>query len=82
MRLADDIRDYVIQEWVEPARKAGLRQVVVRAGDVHAAMGLAHRLPAVCAALDAADFYDRAGVTLVTRSGPRQGSNAEWVLAL
>lgn len=82
VRPADDIRDYVIQEWIEPARKAGFRQAIVRAGDVHEAMGLQNRMPAVCAALDAAEFGERAGVTLITRSGPRQGADAEWVFAL
>lgn len=82
MRLADRIRLYVRQELIGPAREAGHPQLRVRAGDVHKAMGLDNRMPAVCGALDAQKFYEEAGVRLIRRSGPRQGANAEWVLRI
>lgn len=65
-----------------PARQAGQDQITVRAGDVHAALCLDNRMPAVCSALDAAKFCDQAGATLIRRSGPHQGSTAEWSLGL
>lgn len=82
MKLADRIRYYVRTELVAPAREARQSQITVRAGDVHQALGLKNRMPSVCSALDAAKFYDQAGVTRIERRSPHQGSNAEWVLAL
>jgi hypothetical protein len=75
-RLADLIRDYVMYAIIVPARNAGQSQVTVRAGDVHEAMHLENRMPAVCGALDAEKFLDLAQVYLIARSGPRQGANA------
>jgi hypothetical protein len=77
--LADQIRQYVLHNLITPARVAGHKQVTVRAGDVHQAMGLADRMPAVCGALDAHKFLSYASVQLISRTGPRQGANAEWV---
>jgi len=82
MKLADQIRQYVIDELVEPARAAGESVLTMRSGDIHKAMGLDNRMPAVCSALDAAKFYDEAGVRLVSRSGPNQSSTVEWTLDL
>ncbi len=82
MRLADRIRGHVIDEIIAPARRGGATAVAVRAGDVHAALGLKDRMPAVCGALDAAVFCETAGVVLKQRLGPRQGATAEWILSL
>ena len=82
MSLADRIRNHDLRGWIDPARSAGHPQVTVRARDVHAALGLRSRYPAVCGALDADKFLDVARVTLVRRSGPRQSSTVEWVFAL
>ena len=74
-RLADDIRSFVRQRYVTPARHREKKSFRLRAGDVHEAMGLHSRLPAVCSALQSADFLRRNGLKLVDRRGPRQGSN-------
>lgn len=82
MILADQIRQHVIDEIIAQAREAGRTEVRVRAGDVHQAMGLNNRMPAVCGALDAVKFYDQANIVLKQRSGPHQGANAVWVFSL
>jgi hypothetical protein len=82
MKLADQIREYVMDACIRPARSMGQRQITIRASEVHRAMELENRMPAVCGALDAGKFYDQAGVTLLQRTGPHQGSTAEWVLRL
>lgn len=79
MRQADAIRGYVIEHFIQTARQAGRVTVLVKAAEVHAALDLENRYPAVCSALDAGKFLDAAQVTLVKRSGPRQGSRVEWV---
>lgn len=80
--LADRIRAYVVAELIAPARTAGHTTLTVRAGDVHAALDLENRMPAVCGALDAHKFYAESGVALTQRRGPKFGATAEWVLAL
>jgi hypothetical protein len=82
MSQADQIRQFVVIKWIEPARKAGESMVRIRSGEVHHAMGLKNRMPSICDALDAQVFLDVARVTLVNRTGPHQGSTAEWVFAL
>lgn len=80
--LSDQIRQYVYAEIIEPERRQGQGVVRVRAGDIHAALELKDRMPAVCSALDAEKFLEYAQVRLTQRDGPKQGSNAEWVFAL
>jgi hypothetical protein len=75
VRQADSIRTFVLQEYIEPARSRGERFVTIRTGDVAKAMGLIHRLPAVCSALRARKFETLAGVKLVKAEGPHQGAN-------
>ena len=82
LSLADRIRAHVVTELIEPARAAGRTTVTVRAGDVHAALDLENRMPAVCGALDAHKFYAESGATLARRSGTKFGATAEWVFAL
>jgi hypothetical protein len=72
--LADQIRSFVYQRCVLPARAQGRADVEVRAGDVHHDMRLVGRMPAVCSALGA-KFERDYGVQLLDRTGPPQGSN-------
>jgi Family of unknown function (DUF6884) len=72
--LADRIRRFVFQRYVGSARAQGNPMVEVRTGDVHRAMGLVGRMPAVCSALGA-KFERDYGVRLVDRRGPTQGAN-------
>ena len=82
MKLADKIRKYVIDEYINPAKEHGKVTVKVRAGDIHKEMELVSRMPAIYGALDTQIFKDIARVQLITRSGPDQGSNAEWVFRI
>jgi 5-methylcytosine-specific restriction protein B len=75
MGLADEIREYVLVNYIEPARRRGESTVTVRAGDVHQAMGLKDRMPAVAGAIGAAKFQSYANVRLIRREGPHQGAN-------
>jgi len=82
MILADHIRNYVRRELIEPARLRGQSVIKFNAGEIHAALGLKNRLPAVCSALDAEKFLEYAGVILESRTGPHQGSTVEWVFEI
>lgn len=78
MRQADEIREYVNRVYIEPARRLGRREIVVRAGDVHTEMGFEDRHPAICGALDAHKFEEIYRVCRISRDGPKQSSSAKW----
>ena len=59
MTHADDVRDYVFEHYIRPARESGEKSVVVRVSDVHSALRCTNRLPLVCAALGAMKFRDK-----------------------
>ena len=48
MRLADQIRHYVYEEYIQPARVHGKFTVDLRARDIHKEMELHNRMPADC----------------------------------
>ena len=81
---ADRIRQYATQHYIEPARKAGRQRVVIRASDVHKALGLGWHYANVCQALDGSKFHHQAGVRLVDYKGPpsRRGPSAEFVFSI
>ena len=72
---ADTIREFACRHYIEPARKTGKKQIAIRMGDVHSAMGLRDKLPAVCSALQAGKFRADCRLELVDQDGPLQGSN-------
>lgn len=82
MRLADQIRRFVATEYIQPARTRGQKTVTIRAGDVHSAMGLSHRHPAVCSALRAKQMELDNYVVLVGTQGPEQGANVYFTFQL
>ncbi len=60
MILADQIRIYVIEQIVVPARIGGKGYVTV-SGDVHKAMRLNSRMLAVCGAIGSNIFLQKSG---------------------
>ena len=70
MSQADQIREVALTTYVEPARKAGRQEVTIIAGDLHTAMVLSNRMPAVCSALRSEKFARLAGVTQIEITGP------------
>jgi len=76
MSYADDVRNYCKNSIVDPARRRGEKQIVIRAGDIHTAMSYKCRMPLVCAALGANKFEEIAGVERVSLTGPTNGANA------
>lgn len=77
-RQADRIRAFIIESYVEPARRQGLNRFDIRAGDVHSAMGLDNHLPAVCSALRGGKLAALAGIHVVHREGPENGANVVY----
>ena len=84
MTQADRIREYAVEHYIEPARRAGERRVSIRAGDLHNALGLKQAHFNVCQALDGSKFHRQAGVKIVYYKGPpsRRGPSAEFVFSI
>lgn len=67
--MADAIRAFTCQRYIEPARRRGDTHVEIRMGDVHRDMGLKHRQPAVCSAIQAKKFRTGCRVALIGQQG-------------
>jgi 5-methylcytosine-specific restriction protein B len=72
----DQVRQYVLRQYIEPSRRR--RDVTVRivAGEVHGALGLNNRFPTVCNALTARKFLEANHLVLEKREGPPKGLGA------
>lgn len=68
MSLADQIRSFVFDNFVEPAFRDG-KAASVTAGSVHKAMALKDRIPAVVSAVGGPIFQKEFDVRLVAREG-------------
>ena len=78
MSLADKIRQYALEHYVEPARTARKNTFTIRAGDVSRNMSLHNRVPAVCGALSSQKFLDMGDLQLMERSGPWQSTTTTF----
>ena len=76
MNASDQVRAYVRNHYIAPARRAGLGTVRVRAGDVHKALKWdLRRVPQVCAALATRKFLESANLELIKKTGPPSGQS-------
>jgi|SRR5947209_12898219 len=73
---AERIRDYARLEYIEPARRRRDSIVRIVAGDVHKALGLNNRVPAVCQALKSNKFLDENRLVLEKWDGPPSGMSS------
>ena len=76
MNHSDQVRNYVLLNYITPARKRGDATVSIRAGDIHRELNFRNRLPLVCAALGAHVFEEMANVERMSITGPVNGANA------
>jgi hypothetical protein len=70
MTRSEEVRKYVVEQYIAPARRKGEETVQVRAGNVHNELHWTGRVPSVCQALDSQKFEHEAGVELLDRSRP------------
>jgi len=82
MSYSDDIRKHCAQRYVEPARARRVREVRIRAGDVHRDRGYRSRIPLVCSALGANAFGEMCRVGRKEILGPLNGSNTVFVFEI
>ena len=88
MITANNIREYIKENIVEPAKKKGQTTVTFRASEIHKAVAMihgvekGHRMANVCSAIDTDKFLDFAAVTLVKREGPVHGATVVWTFRI
>ena len=68
--LAPQIRDYVKRIYIEPARNRHVSTVEVVAGDIHRALRLENRVPAVCQVLKGHGFLEENRLEIEDIEGP------------
>jgi hypothetical protein len=79
--LADQIRKHVLDAYIEPARRSGVRRVRVRTGDVAKEMALGNRrMPAICQALASERKFQKPNsLRLVHTVAPASGQSSTVV---
>lgn len=73
MNLADQVKEFARNQYIEPARRRGEATVRIVAGDVHRALRFVNRVPTVCTALRSTGFLRNNGLILEKREGPPSG---------
>jgi 5-methylcytosine-specific restriction protein B len=82
MTQADQIRQFLLAHYIAPAKRHGLFELTIRAGDVHRDMALVNAMPAVCSAIRSRKFHQLAAATLRDSVGPANGANVYFRFAL
>lgn len=79
---ADEIRDYVLENYITPARERGDASVIVVAGPLNIEMGLNMAWPNICQALDGKKFQDLADVPPPLTEGPKKSTTRKYTFIL
>ena len=82
MSHADDVREYCVVTYVNPARRNREKFIKIRSGDVHSAMSYKNRYPLVCSAIGSNLFEELANVGRISIEGPLNGSNTLFTFEL
>ena len=78
---AERIRQYLCRR-VEEKRRAGETSVILRAGDIHSALGLENAMPNVCQVLKGKKLHEQARVESVeVVNSPPSGSGSSLEIA-
>jgi hypothetical protein len=76
MNASDQVRQFVHDRYIVPARKRGDATVSVRVSDVQKALNWdLKRVPQVCSALSTRKFLRSSHLELISRSGPPSGQS-------
>jgi len=77
MKQADKIREFVYGNYIEPARKKGLKQITVRAGEIDRKMRLG-RVPNVNSVLSGSKLQEMCGIRLIGTEGTSGSTTATY----
>lgn len=76
---AGRIREHILATYIDPARTRQESTVRIVAGDVHKALHLRNRVPAVCQVLSGKKFLAENNLILEKQEGPRSGQSTTAV---
>lgn len=79
---ANRIRRYVLDQYINPARKRGDTSVTIVVGPLNNEMGLNMAWPNICQALEGRKFLDLAGVPPPVAQGPKQSTTRKLTFML
>jgi 5-methylcytosine-specific restriction protein B len=79
---ADEIRRYVLQNYIEPARLRGDAVVTITVGALNNEMGLHMAWPNICQALEGPLFLQLANVPAPAAEGPKQSTTRKLTYSL
>lgn len=79
---ADEIRDYVLEHYINPAREQGDSSVTVVIGTLNMEMGLSMAWPNICQALEGKKFQELADVPPPLADGPQQSTTRKLTFIL
>ena len=80
MKPTELTKQYVISNYVNPARLKGEKTIQVRVGNLQKELGWTNRTPSVFSTLLSKDFQQEAGVELIEKRGgpPSGGPSTTW----
>ena len=73
-----EVRKYVIDEYVAPAKKRGERSLTIGAQSVREGLDGTKPISLVCRAIDSTQFAQASGTTLLDRQGPPASDQVVW----
>lgn len=76
--LADEVRDFIQERYVRPARDKGIKLITLKAGEIQKGMGLKGKIPTTCSALSSKKLQEACGIRLLKREGPSCGAEATY----
>lgn len=76
--LADEVRSFIQERYVKPARDRGERVITIKAGEIQKEMGLKGKIPTICSALSSKRLQKACGIRLLKREGPSCGAEATY----
>ena len=80
--FSDEVRNYCVTNYLQPARARGDYTFSIHSGDVHRALNYANRYPLVCSAVGAERFENENGITRVAISGPINSSRTIFIFLI
>jgi very-short-patch-repair endonuclease len=82
MSQPDEIRKFVLEHYILPARERGEDTITLSGHAIQQAMGPGIATERICRALDTRLFLDLAIVTLIRREGTPQAADARWTFGV
>jgi 5-methylcytosine-specific restriction protein B len=82
MSQPDEIRKFVLNHYVLPARERGEDTITLSVHSIQQAIGSEVAVEKICKALDTRLFLNQAIVTLIRREGSPQAADAQWTFGV